>query len=163
KLGLPIVVHHGPVEFLVDRLCDGLMAGHSSIGAAAKVAAIAESVNVPIMLQQCGGTINQACVAHEAAVFRMATMDHVTLCHLWKDDVTVETMPVVGGSVELPNGPGLGVTIDRKKLEQYATAARPQYRRFLVRLRHAGGLTVYCRHDPDQPGSVDSLRFAERL
>src|SRR5262249_30447208 len=45
KIGLPILVHHGPVEFMLEHRCDGLMAGHSSIGAAAKLAAVAESVN----------------------------------------------------------------------------------------------------------------------
>jgi L-alanine-DL-glutamate epimerase-like enolase superfamily enzyme len=163
KLDLPIVVHHGPVEFLVDHCCDGLMAGHAAVGAAAKIAAIAEAVNLPIMLQQCGGTINQAFLAHEAAVFKMATMEHVNLAHLWKDDVTVETMPVVGGSVQVPQGPGLGITLDRDKLERYEKAPRPQYQRFLVRTRYGGGLTVYCRHDADQPGCSDSLRFVERL
>ena len=30
----------------------------------------------------------------------MATIDHVNVSHLWKEDVTVEEMPVVGGSVQ---------------------------------------------------------------
>jgi hypothetical protein len=148
---------------MIEKRCDGLMAGHAAVGAAAKVAAVAEHTNIAIMLQQCGGTINQAFLAHEAAVFKMATLDHVNLSHLWQDDVTVETMPVVDGSVEVPSGPGLGVTLDRKKLERYEQAPRPKYSRFLVRTRYADGLTVYCRHDPDQPGAVDNLRFVSRL
>src|SRR5262249_24962150 len=123
----------------------------------------AESTNVPIMLQQGGGTINQAFQAHEAAVFKMATLDDVNLCHLWKDDVTVETMPVVGGSVEVPRGPGLGVTLDRAELGGYKSIPKPPNQRFLVRIRYADGLTVYCRHDPDRPGAVDNLRFVHHL
>ncbi|MBM4076388.1 MAG: hypothetical protein FJ267_12205, partial [Planctomycetes bacterium] len=112
---VPIVVHHGPLEFLVDRVVDGLMAGHASVGEAAKVASIADSVNLPIMLQQCGGTINQAFLAHEAAVFKMATIDHCSLLKLWKDDITNETFTVTDGHIEVPRGPGLGVTINHEK------------------------------------------------
>ena len=163
RVKLPILIHHGPVDFMTDHLCDGLMAGHAPIGKAAKVAAVAESTNTPFMLQQAGGTINQAFLAHEVAVFKMATLDQVNLCHLWKDDVTIETMPVVKGSVQVPTGPGLGITLDREKLERYKQAPRPRYEPFLVRIRYEDGLTIYTRHDADQPKSNDSLRFLSRL
>ncbi len=86
---LPILVHHGPVDFMVKGIVDGLMAGHAPIGSAAKVAGVAEATNTPIMLQQAGGTINQAFLAHEVAVFKMATIDHVNLARLWNDDISV--------------------------------------------------------------------------
>ena len=88
-------------------------------------------------------------MAHQAAVFRMASLEAVTVSNLWSDDVTVEAMPVVGGALEVPDRPGLGVTLDRAKLERYAHAPRPEYGRFLVRVRYAGGPTLYFRHDPD--------------
>ena len=163
KCSLPIIIHHGPADFMIKNLCDGYMCGHGPVGIAAKMAAVAEMSRTPIMLQNAGGTINQAFLAHQVAVFRMATIDHVNLCHLWKDDVTVESMPVVGGCVEVPGGPGLGVTLDREKLEKYENAPPPDYGRHLVRLRYVDGLTIYIRHDPNQPGHADSLRFNERL
>ena len=158
KCRLPILVHHGPADFLTEKRCDGLMAGHAPIGMAAKIAAVAEQAHAPIMLQQAGGTINQAFLAHEAAVFKMATLDHVNLCHLWTDDITNEPMDVIGGSVAVPSGPGLGVTIDREKLKRYRVAPRPTRGRFLVRVRYHGGPTIYFRHDPDVPGKTDDLR-----
>ena len=36
-------------------------------------------------------------------------------------------------------------------------------RRFLVRIRYADGLTVYVRHDPDEPGQQDNMRTLEKL
>jgi len=163
KCKLPIIVHHGPAEFMVKNLCDGFMSGHSPVGMAAKLAAVAEMTRKPIMLQNAGGVINQAFLAHQAAVFKMATIDHVNLCHMWKDDVTIERMPVIGGSVEVPDGPGLGVTLDRDKLELYARTPEPDYGRFLVRLRYVDGLQIYLRHNPNLPGCTDNLRFHERL
>ena len=70
------------------------------------------------MYQQTGGTINQAFLAHEVAVFKMATIDHVNCCHLWQEDVVKGPMPVIDGSVAVPQGPGLGVELDRAQLEK---------------------------------------------
>ena len=71
-------------------------------------------------------------------------------------------MPVVGGSVQVPQGPGLGVELEGDKLERYKVepAEQPPY---LVRMRYGDGLTVYARHEPNRPGSTDSMRFIERL
>ena len=158
KCTIPILIHHGPHDYFMRHgLCDGFMGGHASIGLAMKLAALAEASNTPFMLQQTGGTINQAFLAHEAAVFHMASLDHVNCCHLWKEHVTHEEMPVISGSIALPQGPGLGVTLDRKKLQHIAESPRPKQTRFLVRTRYSDGLTIYFRFNPDLPGA--NVRF----
>jgi len=159
---LPVIVHHGSPEFMIKGLVDGYMAGHAPIGSGLKLAGVAELTDTPIMYQQAGGTINQAFLAHEVAVVRMATIDHVNLCHLWKEDVTTQTMPVIGGSVQVPVGPGLGIELDRDRLERCQvpiTDPPPS----LVRIRHAGGPTIYLRYDPGLPGHQDDMRYYERL
>lgn len=163
KCKIPILLHHAPKEVLAKGVCDGYMAGHAPVGVAAKANALAEATNTPIMLQNAGGTINQAFLAHEVAVFSKATIDHVNLCHLWTEDITVESMPVVGGSVRVPSGPGLGVTVDRARLERFASAPQRRPRPFLVRIRYSGGPTIFARHDPDRAGHTDDLRFLHRL
>ncbi|MFP6752361.1 MAG: enolase C-terminal domain-like protein [Pirellulaceae bacterium] len=163
ELETPVVAHHGPRNFLVRGLCDGYMAGHAPIGHAVQTAAIAQSVGLPIMLQQCGGQINQAFLAHEAAVFPAATMDHVNLARLWRDDITTTIAPIEQGSIAVPEGPGLGVEIDMDKLHYYSEVPMPTYEPFLVRIRYKQGPTIYCRHDPHQPGCTDNLRFLSRL
>ncbi len=160
---LPIIGHHVPAEAMTKRYVDGTMAGHAPIGNAVKQAAIAERLNTPLMYQQTGGAINQAFLAHEVAVFKMATIDHVNLCHLWQEDVVTEPMPVIDGSVAVPDGPGLGVELDRAQLEKLTSAAPVDKGRFLIRIRSAGGLTAYLRHDPEPSGSTDNLRFHDRL
>jgi|TARA_Y100000758_G_scaffold264457_1_gene203781 muconate cycloisomerase len=163
ELETPVVAHHAPRNFLVRGLCDGYMAGHSPIGHAVQTAAIAESMGLPIMLQQCGGQINQAFLAHEAAVFPAASMDHVNLARLWRDDITTTIAPIEQGSIAVPEGPGLGVEVDMEKLRHYAEVPAPAYEPFLVRIRYRQGPTIYCRHDPHQPGCTDNLRFLSRL
>ncbi len=163
KCKIPILLHHAPPTCMLDGTCDGYMAGHAPIGHAVQTAAIAQSVGLPIMLQQCGGQINQAFLAHEAAVFPAATMDHVNLARLWRDDITTTIAPIEQGSIAVPEGPGLGVEIDMDKLHYYSEVPMPTYEPFLVRIRYKQGPTIYCRHDPHQPGCTDNLRFLSRL
>lgn len=162
QCALPIILHHGPPYLMTHGIVDGYMAGHAPIGPALKAGAIAQATNTQIMYQQTGGTINQAFLAHEVAVVEKATIDHVNGCHLWKEDVTEQSMPVVSGSVAVPEGPGLGVRLDRDRLEA-CKAVAPDLPPALVRLRYGDGLTIYVRHDPMQPGHHDDMRFLERL
>jgi glucarate dehydratase len=46
-----------------------------------------------------------------------------SMYHQWRDDVLVTPFRYVNGALAVPTGPGLGVEIDREKLEQYAKAA----------------------------------------
>ena len=70
KCAIPILIHHGPADvFMRKGLSDGFMASHAGVGSAMKLAAMAESANTPFLLQMAGGTINQAFLAHQAAVY----------------------------------------------------------------------------------------------
>jgi len=113
-----------------------------------RLAALAESTRMPFILQLPGGNLSMAFLAHQAAVYKMATLPGIPLANLWKDDITVESMPVVAGSVQVPEGPGLGLTLDRQKYEAYAAASRPDPGRFLFRVRYQNGPTLFLR--PDQ-------------
>ena len=159
---LPIILHHGPGALMAEKIVDGYMGGHAPIGPALKLGAISEATNTPIMFQQSGGTINQAFLAHEVSVVKKANIDHINVCHLWKEDVTTETMAVVSGSVEVPDGPGIGVHLDRERL-QACKGDLPVLPPALVRMKYGDGLTIYLRHDPNRPGHTDDMRFLERL
>ncbi|MDA0337096.1 MAG: hypothetical protein O2782_18190 [bacterium] len=163
QCALPIILHHGPGALMVEGMVDGYMGGHAPIGSALKLGAIAEATHTPIMYQQTGGTINQAFLAHEVSVVTNAIIDHVNLCHLWKEDVTTHSMPVISGSVEVPEAPGIGVCLDRDRLER-CKAEPPSLPPALVRMCYGDGLTIYLRHDPDRPaGHHDDMRFLQRL
>ena len=41
---------------------------------------------------------------------------------LLREDVLAEPLVCVRGELQLPDGPGLGVTVDRARLERYAVA-----------------------------------------
>lgn len=163
KYDFPIVAHHAPVNFIVDGSADGYMAGHAPIGHAIRIAGVAEHVSKPLMLQQAGTYINQAFLAHEAAVFPTATMDQVNLAELWSEHVTNETMPINDGSIAVPEGPGLGVTVNVEKLKHLVQEPRPKYKPFLVRIMYKDGPTIIARHNPAIDGHTDDMRFLKRL
>ncbi len=164
---LPILAHGPGPDYLTEKAADGCILSRASVPEALRVAHLAEAANAPFMLQHVGGNLTLAFLAHEASVFRMATLAHVNCCHIWKDDVTAETLPIVDGGVQVPDRPGLGVTIDRDKLRKYAQAPRPKRDRFLVRMSYHSGLTVYFRFT-DEPyrlsaGGYPLEELAERL
>jgi len=100
-----------------------------------------------------------AFLAHQAAVYRMATLPGMPLNNLWKEDITVKSMPIVAGSVQVPEGPGLGVTLDHQKFEKHAAASRPDPGRFLFRVRYGNGPTLYLR--PGQKHQALSTGFSD--
>ncbi|MCH2203550.1 MAG: hypothetical protein MK102_16405 [Fuerstiella sp.] len=163
KYDFPIVAHHAPVNFMVNGAADGYMAGHAPVGQAMNVASVAEHVNKPIMLQQAGTYINQAFQAHEASVFPTATMDQVNLAELWDDHVTNETMPIEDGSISVPDGPGLGVTVDIEKLKHLASRPKKLLKPYLVRIVYKNGPTIVARHIPGTEGHTDDMRMLTRL
>ncbi|GIS62151.1 MAG: hypothetical protein CM1200mP2_43760 [Planctomycetaceae bacterium] len=120
---IELLIHHGPVDYLIDKACDGYMAGHAPIGHAIKVAGVSEESGLPFMLQQAGGQINQAFLAHEVAVFSGAKIDHVNLAHLWVDDVTTTRARVTRGTIAVPKGPGLGMQFGSRKTRKVRDGA----------------------------------------
>ena len=159
----PILGHHVPLDFIRSGLVDGYMASHAAIGNAVRVAAMVEEIQMPMMVQQCGGTVNLAFLAHLASVFPTATIDHVNLAHLWQEEITDQLMPVSDGHVRVPDGPGLGIPVNENKLAEMAQRPAPTYQPFLVQIRYQDGPMIYTRHNPDLPGCTDNLRFLQRL
>ena len=151
---LPILSHAPGTDYLIEKAADGCLISRFPVPEAIRAAHVAEAANAPFMLQHVGGNITLAFLAHEASVFKMATLAHIHCSHLWKEDVTVETLPVIGGSVKVPKGPGLGVTLDREKLRKLTAPQKPKRDRFIVRMKYHNGLTVYLRFvdDPYQAG-----------
>ena len=106
----------------------------------------ARTLKYTVNVSTAGGIINQAFLAHEVAVFKMATIDHVNCCHLWDRDIVKEEMPITNGSVLVPNKPGLGVTLDREKLESLRITKPQDKGRFLIQIILNEETIGYTRH-----------------
>ena len=89
--------------------------------ATVKAAAIAESVGIPVTLHSGGELgLSQAAYLHLAASIpnlSLAIDNEIT--HL-AADVIAQPFTVDRGTLEVPQGPGLGVTLDHAAVERYA-------------------------------------------
>ena len=148
KCPLPIILHHGQLggrEALLG-LADGYMLGHATIGISIRRAGMFEAVNSPFMLQNVGGAITRALILHFSAVFERSTLHHVTAANLWADDVVDHPFQVRGGTIQVSDAPGLGVRLNREKLELWKTVGAVPMPKALLRVQATNcGVTVYGR------------------
>ena len=147
KCALPMIFHHLPLQGreALMGLADGYMLGHSAVGQTIRRAGAFEAANVPFMMQNVGASITLAFVVHMAAAFERATLHHVTATNLWDEDVTEPVFEVVCGQVQVPEEPGLGIRLNREKLERLKAASPEPMPRALMRVRVEHGPTVYAR------------------
>ncbi|MFN3685388.1 mandelate racemase/muconate lactonizing enzyme family protein [Salinarimonas sp.] len=85
-----------------------------------KQAAICESVGIPVTLHSGGElALSQAAYVHLAAAIPNMSLAIDTERDYLADDVAPDAPRLEDGRFEVPRAPGLGVTVDREKLERY--------------------------------------------
>jgi L-alanine-DL-glutamate epimerase-like enolase superfamily enzyme len=147
KCPLPVYFHHLPLggrEALMG-LADGYMLGHAPVGEVLWRAGLFEAASVPFMLQNVGGHITRAFVAHMAASLPTATLHHVNCADMWAEDVVTPALKAAGGTVRVPEAPGLGVTLDRDALARWSAVQPAPLPRALARIQYAGLPPIYAR------------------
>ncbi|MGA8116996.1 MAG: enolase C-terminal domain-like protein [Actinocatenispora sp.] len=73
------------------------------------------------MNMHSGGELGLSTAAHLAVVGSTPILDRAidSMYYLHSDDIIDTPLPVDGGSIPVPDGPGLGVTVDTDKLAHY--------------------------------------------
>jgi len=86
------------------------------------VAAIAKAAGIGVY----GGCMFESGIAHAAGAHLMAALPELDLgCEFYMatyyltEDILSDPFPVKNGFVHVPKGPGLGVEVDRERLEKY--------------------------------------------
>jgi len=86
------------------------------------IAAIAQAAGIGVY----GGCMFETGIAHAAGAHLMAALPALELgCEFYMasyyltEDILSEPFPVKGGFVNIPSGPGLGIDVDRARLEKY--------------------------------------------
>jgi L-alanine-DL-glutamate epimerase-like enolase superfamily enzyme len=117
---------HGPAEILALARAEAarfIVVSPDRIGglqAARRCAAVAEAAGLAASLASLG-TAGVACAAaaHVAAATPSFNSAHEFACVHATENVLAEPLEIVDGLLTVPLGPGLGVTIDRTKLEEF--------------------------------------------
>ncbi|WP_330633042.1 mandelate racemase/muconate lactonizing enzyme family protein [Halocatena halophila] len=122
-LSTPILLHYGqidPFEAIVADVCDGLLL-NAAPGAIRKHATVAAQADLPAMIQIVGTGISAAFSLHCGGVFEQARLPAVN-CHQIFESTLLEDPPEVdSGMASVPDGPGLGVTVNMDAVRSYET------------------------------------------
>ena len=154
RTNIPIVLHHSELRFTHDVVmgaADAYMLGHSTIGVALQRAGLFAAGEIPFMLQNTGGSITRAMVTHMMAAAPTGTFHFVDSAETLKEDVVEERPEPVNGFVRVPETPGLGLKLDRQKLEHLANLELPQQECWIVKSSYANGARMYNIADTDNP------------
>jgi D-galactarolactone cycloisomerase len=94
-----------------------------------RVATLAEVFNRPIACHNIGPTVMTAAQIHYWASTRMATMPQEYLMepvHFLRDKVQplAEPLAISNGVAQVPDGPGLGVSIEEERVRRFSEVAR---------------------------------------
>ena len=87
-----------------------------------KAAALAEAVGIPVTLHSGGELgLSQAAYLHLAASIPNLSLAIDTEHDYLDDDIAIQRPCIEEGHFAVPEGPGLGVTVDRDKIARYQT------------------------------------------
>ena len=111
-------------DLLVAGAADALMPDTPAAGGllpVQKVARVAEGFDVPCLMH-CAHDLGlkTTAITHIAAATPNFSGPSDTCYHGLVDDVLAEQLVFEGGSIAVPDGPGLGVVVDEEKLVRYA-------------------------------------------
>jgi L-alanine-DL-glutamate epimerase-like enolase superfamily enzyme len=85
-----------------------------------KAAAVAESVGIPVTLHSGGElALSQAAYLHLAASIPNLTLAIDNELQHLAGDITASPFVIDGGALEVPHGPGLGVSVDPELVAKY--------------------------------------------
>jgi hypothetical protein len=132
---------------------EGALCSHETVGNALAAGWTFAAANTPILLQYVGIGITSAFACHLGAVMPTATLPGVTCSHTKADDLITEELPVQRGFMKVPEGPGLGVTLDEDAVQRYGGLEPKAFPRHISIVQLPGGVQHYYRN----------LQQAERL
>lgn len=124
----PIAMHYGnpaPLVALREDVCDGFVVSGSAaqVLAAGHVAAIADK---PFWLQLVGTGVTAAFSLHFGAVLSHATWPAVNCHQLYVHQLLDRPIPVRRGMAPVPDGPGLGYTLDPSVIDRFRVPRPPR-------------------------------------
>ena len=112
------IVEHYNESCLHARCCGGFVVG-GSVNSLLRTNALCSSFEQPFWLQMVGTGITTAYCVHLGAVLSQAELPAITCHELWESDLLETRLEVVDGMINVPDSPGLGVSVDEDALVAY--------------------------------------------
>ncbi|MDE0637814.1 MAG: mandelate racemase/muconate lactonizing enzyme family protein [Candidatus Poribacteria bacterium] len=112
------IVEHYNESCLHARCCGGFVVG-GSVNSLLRTNALCSSFEQPFWLQMVGTGITTAYCVHLGAVLSQAELPAITCHELWESDLLETRLEVLDGTINVPDLPGLGVSVDEDALAAY--------------------------------------------
>jgi len=148
---VPIAMHVGNPPLttaLEEGVCDGFVVNGGVSQVLHEANCIAEK-NKVFWLQNTGSGISTVWCLHLAAVLSHARWPAVNCHNLYQHHIFEEPFHVQGGQLAIPDGPGLGYSIDWNVVEQHRIEPIPKpypYPDLLIRVNWPSGDAVEYAH-----------------
>lgn len=161
-----IAHHYGavpPRTAIIEGYCDGFVIG-GGVSRVVESGLASATANMPFFLQMVGTGLTTAMMLHLGAVLTHAQWPAITCHELYDHALLTQRLDVVGGHIQAPTAPGLGVTVDEAALEKYRVAqADLSLPKRLVRVRRACGVSIYFPDTSFSSGPVwDFFKIANQ-
>ena len=126
RIALPVAEHAGAAKALAMwsvGAVDYVITGGTTAVEAVRTSATVALLGLPAWTQSVGLGVTNALTLHVCAAGPSLSRPS-DIVGFWakEDDCVRESFPVVEGTVEVPKGPGLGVTLDMAAVERYGVA-----------------------------------------
>lgn len=112
------IVEHYNESCLHARCCGGFVVG-GSVNSLLRTNALCASFGQPFWLQMVGTGITTAYCVHLGAVLSQAELPAITCHELWESDLLENRLEVIDGTINVPDSPGLGISVDEDALAAY--------------------------------------------
>ena len=127
RIDLPVAEHVDQTKALAMWRADAVdyvILGGRGVHDIVRGSAMLAQLGLPAWTQSVGLGVENVLTLHMCAAAPSFTRPH-DIVGLWakEDDCLLEEFPVVEGTVAVPSGPGLGITLDMDALERYAVKA----------------------------------------
>jgi L-alanine-DL-glutamate epimerase-like enolase superfamily enzyme len=146
KVSRPLAIHLGNPAFSTtvrESMCDGFVVA-GGVASILEQGALCAAFEKPFWLQFIGTGLSHALAVHLGAVLPLAQWPAVTCLNSYADDLILDPPLIEGGYVQVPGGPGLGVTLDEAALARYRVDApyEAPERRQIISVLWPGGRRV---------------------
>jgi L-alanine-DL-glutamate epimerase-like enolase superfamily enzyme len=126
KLALPVAEHVDNLDLELwtrEKLIQAWIVGAPKLGRyVSDLAAKSEAAKCPIWIEHSiDNGVAQVFQAHQCAAYP-ALEYAIAICHVLEDDCMAEEFSVRDGKYRIPNGPGLGVSLDMAAVDKYRIA-----------------------------------------
>lgn len=128
KVAHPVVEHFLETPFpsaVAAEAFDGFVVSGYGVTDLLRQGILAAEFNKRCWIQVVGAGLATALVAHLAAVLPTASWPNVTCVNTYADNLLVESLPLRDGYLDVPSGPGLGVTVDDDALDRLRITGNP--------------------------------------